>query len=545
MADASFDVVIVGGGNKGLILGMYLARYGGMSVGIFERRHEAGGGWSTDEGAAPGFLADYHCAGVGYVYNLTTQLDFPEWRELGGGLTNPKIACGGIFKEDDSCVALYSKSADPNWELTAKSIAQFSGRDAETWIRLENLYRDVMSPYFLEFLLNPPPPVGEPDAMDKLLKDPKAGIDPSWIFKTPLEVLSETFESDAFIAFLIKQVYSGIVAAADSSGMGLHVLLAALGLPYTRGVVGGTHSWAHAAVKIFLGDSGKIFNKREVEKVLIEDSRAKGVRLADGSEIEAKKLVVSTLDPYNLCFKLIGKEHFNWQTLRKVERLERRETCITWYTWALHEPPHYIAARENPDIDSTAMLDITSKDPEMTSRLKAMRQAGIMPRGDDLDLMFLQHNCVDKTRAPEGKCAILSEQFVLPANALSEKEWLEFKKVHAEDTIKEWGKHAPNMTWDNVIGYVPLTPYDCCHLPNMAPTGNWAIIDDGIPSQYGRHRPVPELARHKTPIQNLYATGSAWPPYGDGASWQGYNCYKIIAEDFGLRKPWEEQGRLW
>ena len=99
------------------------------------------------------------------------------------------------------------------------------------------------------------------------------------------------------------------------------------------------------------------------------------------------------------------------------------------------------------------------------------------------------------------------------------------------------------MTWDNVIGYVPLTPYDHCRLANMAPTGNWAVIDGGYPSQYGRFRPVPELARHRTPIKNLYATGAAWHPYGGAGCWQGYTCYKIITEDFGLRKPWDEQGR--
>jgi len=36
MADASFDVVIVGGGNKALIAAMYLARYAKLEVGIFE-----------------------------------------------------------------------------------------------------------------------------------------------------------------------------------------------------------------------------------------------------------------------------------------------------------------------------------------------------------------------------------------------------------------------------------------------------------------------------------------------------------------------------
>ena len=43
MADATFDAVICGGGNKSLMLAMYLTRYAGMSVGIFERRHEIGG----------------------------------------------------------------------------------------------------------------------------------------------------------------------------------------------------------------------------------------------------------------------------------------------------------------------------------------------------------------------------------------------------------------------------------------------------------------------------------------------------------------------
>lgn len=42
MADKSYDAVIIGGGQHGLIVGNYLAR-NGMSVGIFERRYEMGG----------------------------------------------------------------------------------------------------------------------------------------------------------------------------------------------------------------------------------------------------------------------------------------------------------------------------------------------------------------------------------------------------------------------------------------------------------------------------------------------------------------------
>ncbi len=49
MADKTFDAVIVGGGNKALLLALYLIKYGGMSVGIFERRHEIGGCLATEE----------------------------------------------------------------------------------------------------------------------------------------------------------------------------------------------------------------------------------------------------------------------------------------------------------------------------------------------------------------------------------------------------------------------------------------------------------------------------------------------------------------
>ncbi len=78
----------------------------------------------------------------------------------------------------------------------------------------------------------------------------------------------------------------------------------------------------------------------------------------------------------------------------------------------------------------------------------------------------------------------------------------------------------------------------------MAPNGNWICIDP-ISSQLGANRPIPEMADHRTPINNLYATGIAWGMDMAASSTQGYTCYKSIADDLGLRKPWEEQGRPW
>lgn len=48
MSDATFDAVIIGSGHNGLCLAAYLAR-AGLSVGIFERRHEDGGGATRNQ----------------------------------------------------------------------------------------------------------------------------------------------------------------------------------------------------------------------------------------------------------------------------------------------------------------------------------------------------------------------------------------------------------------------------------------------------------------------------------------------------------------
>ena len=57
--EPTFDVIVIGGGHNGLIAANYLAR-AGLSVCIFERRLEIGGGLSTEESTVPGFYHNLH-----------------------------------------------------------------------------------------------------------------------------------------------------------------------------------------------------------------------------------------------------------------------------------------------------------------------------------------------------------------------------------------------------------------------------------------------------------------------------------------------------
>lgn len=540
MADKSFDAVVIGGGNKGLVTALYLAKYGGMEVGIFERRHELGGGWSSEESAAPGFITNTHAATIGKFYHTVMPWDFPDFEEKGGTWKPYYVAHGSIFEEDQTAVAVYGEDYDPDQEKSAREMARFSERDADTWLEWWKKWKTKIEPAFLATIYNPIPQAG-PTALEQAMADPALGIEPVWQIKSAIALLRDLFESEALHAHFLRTVHawSGN-SPPDSEATGMGQFLGNFLFCLYGCIEGGTHSWAHACHKLYLGCGGQSFTKNHVAKILIENGKAKGIRLSDGTEIEARKLVVSTADPYTLCFGLMGEEYFAPRTLRRIRYLERRNIAITWYHWAVHELPKYTAEGISPDIGKCGALNLITKDPEALARESAWKKLGKMP--PDLCLMVWSHSLIDAKQAPQGKYTVASEQFVLPANMLSEREWRAFKKQHAEAVIAHWQKFAPNMNWDNVIGYDPLTPFDCCRLLNMGPQGNWAVIDN-IPSQSGRFRPIPELARHKTPVANIYATGTAWPFTACAMVCQGYNCYKVIAEDFEVEKPWDVDGR--
>jgi len=228
---------------------------------------------------------------------------------------------------------------------------------------------------------------------------------------------------------------------------------------------------------------------------------------------------------------------------RRIEILENVFGCLMWYSFAVHEAPKYEAAAFNPDINDTFYLALAEdNDPMHVSRECYWTRLGRWPPLEDYCPTVWSHSIPDPSYAPAGKHIVNHEQLGPPATAHTEKEWIEVKKRYAEELMGIWQKHAPNMTWDNVIDCEFNTPYDQLKLKNLAPNGCMALLDR-VPYQTDDKRPIPELANHRTPIKNLYATGSAWHLGANSGSTESYNCYKIIAKDMNLAKPWEEQGK--
>ena len=548
MADAKYDAIVIGGGNKGLATAMYLTKYGGMKTAIFEIRHEAGGGWSSEETAAPGFVVNTHSTSHSTWYYELIWEDFPDFKEKGGELLFYKGGTGMVFKEDDTCLVMYTSAHDPTWEKTAQNVARFSQKDADTVLKYAKVWDDFIYPEFRRWVWTTPI-AGRPDPfMQSLLTEgPKHGLDPLWLYKSLMQVLDELFESAEIKCSLIRACYSWWGGPADYPATGLHGFIYSLGGSREFGFVkGGSHSSAHAAQKIVVENGGKIFTRKEVDKVVIENGKAKGVRLMDGSEVEAK-VVVSTLSPQLLCSKLIGEEYLPQGIIAKMRALCTYIAPDVWWSgWALHEAPNYKASSFNPDINQTFWIGLGDKDPWSSSKEFWRRMLGReYPGAPIIEAVpaVWCHSIVDPTVAPSGKHSAGTEVYTCATDQFSEKEWVQYERAHAEYMLNKWSQYAPNMTRDNVIGYDIASPWDITYrLPQTPIHGTWNILD-GVISQIGWNRPIPELSDHRTPIKGLYGTGSGWHPMGGAIASGGYTCYKVISEDYGLRKPWEEAGR--
>jgi phytoene dehydrogenase-like protein len=549
MADKTFDAVIVGGGNKALLLAMYLIKYGGMSVGIFERRHEIGGCLATEELSAPGFRGNTHANQIFPFYYAPVYRDFPEFWDYGARWEQHLCSDGFVFKDKENCLAIYSVKHDPTQERTAREIARFSQTDADLWVKLWNVYNsDEYQRMMTDMLFKPAEERMTGEVMERqamvLPKMMELGWFPDTLTMnaTALRAVQERFESQELQSCILRQAISGVMDI-NEPGYGMRALGMAPILPLIGFNRGGTHQIAHAAHQILTQSGCQFFTNQHVDKAIIENGRATGIRLADGSEVAARKIVVSTLSPSQLIFELIGEEHVDDILKRRVKLIQDTFGCLMWYQFAVHEAPKYKAEAFNPDIHETLWLGMQpDPDPIHQARECLYQKLRKFPPMEDYAPTVGCHSLVDPSFAPPGKHVVYNEQLAPAATTFSEKQWLEIKKRYADELITLWQDYAPNMTWDNVIGVDTNSAYDHRRMLNLGPNGTMAGIDRP-PFQVEENRPTPELANHRTPIANLYATGGAWHIGSNAGSTEAYNCYRIIAKDLGLDKPWEQAGK--
>jgi beta-carotene ketolase (CrtO type) len=552
MADASYDAVIIGSGHNALITGCYLA-YSGLSVAVFEGGDEIGGGTQSDETFIPGFI----CEPFALITRLWSHPVYTDFKLAEKGLdwVFSKASRGAIFL-DGTCIVNYpavvvvdkmtgrTEYYKENAEKTFNSIARISEKDAETARLLDEKIRTKWRPALAEVTFSPPKPWGKKDAVERLMDDPDSGFEPIYSVMTLEQMAHELWESPKMQSLFMRraQVPTGLWPG-DVPGPVYMAMIAGVCLP---GVidslpVGGMRALPHVLQRAFSEMGGKVFVRHEVDKVLVEGGAAKGIRLRDGAEIKAKKMVISGVDAEQTVLRFLGDDYVSPKIARRVRNILHDRGQFLWGWVALHEPPRYKAEDYDPDCTLLFGKYLLPNDADyMTSKYEAEARIYGLPK--NLLMAIYEVSPLDKSRAPEGKYLGGVEIVAGPIRSLSEKGWLKLKDKLSKEIIRQWQSYATNINKDNLIDCYIYTPFEMAKR-DISMGGGEPYMGDGVASQMGRFRPIPELSGYRMPVKNMYLASSAASGFGGVKGASGYICYKVIAEDFGLRKIWEEKGR--
>jgi beta-carotene ketolase (CrtO type) len=546
MADSSYDAIVVGGGHHGLIVACYLQK-AGLKTAIFERRAKLGGAVTTESGPAPGFLMN-PCSNWSRFYSHPAYQDF-NLGEKGMKYVFPDQSAAMVF-DNDTCLVGYSafkvvdhvtgKTAysEENVQKNLKEIARFSERDAETAQELLRRYLAKWQTAFNKYRMSPPTPWGEKNELEKLCDDSKDGIDPVYQFMTCQQVAYDLFESDELRTFFMRGAMTS-TGIAPEDVLGIYWFLHTIGLVLSWSPpaipVGGNGVISDALQAAFTEMGGQFFVNSEVTKLIIEGNRAKGIRLKNGSEVEAKQLVVSDLSAYQTVCQLIGEDYVRPKIIRRIKNIKYDRHNIVWATYAVHELPKYKATCFNPDCGLQPRLYTGPRNAEYCAN-KYHAETLLNGIANRLLLFIGTDTMWDRTRAPEGKHILGIEEFTAPVRFFSPSQWEQLRIDFEDAIIREWQIYAPNMTKENVIACHVNTPYD---IANEHANLHEGCIDAGdmIVSQLDRFRPIPEMYDYRTPIKNFYICSAATHSGGGTGRGSSYCCYQTITQDFKLSVP--------
>ena len=518
--ESDWDVVVIGAGPNGLMAAAYLAK-AGLKVALVEARYEIGGGLATDEILYPCYSSNPHV-----VYHLMVDY-MPVIRDFnldGPSLVwiKPNAQTGMVF-EDGKSLLLTRMIED-----TKDSISKFSLKDAVAFGKVMRSWRRIVDEIVAPATYVPPM---SPLDMTIALQRTEVGNEMlELIERSPLDIITETFENDRVRALLL---YVSCMWGLDprETGTGFFVpLLLCRGMNKCY-CYGGSHKFASAMAREIVRAGGLILEHAPVSNILMENGRVAGVELAEGRALRSK-VVMSTLDPHTTFFDLVGAENLP----TTLKELIDGWTYDKWSYYTLHvaseEPPRY--ACDDPWINESFM---TIFGIESTDQLLAHWDNVVAGKVAD---NFGGHATCESFFDPHlsDKPGKSISFFQMHAPYEIEGGWDKRGKELEEAALAKWRKAAPNMTRENIITTTYETPEDIeIRFPNMR---RGAIKHgDYKPIQLFCFRPNQECSSTATPIEGLYTCGASTYPGGLVLGGPGYIGANRVAEDLGVTKWWK------
>ena len=526
-ATREHDAIIIGAGHNGLILANYLAR-AGLDVVVLEKRLEAGGGLTTEEVTLPGFYHNLHSLFHDAVDVMPAMRDLRLVEDHHVSYVLPEVQVG-VPLTDGRALTIHVDR-----ERTQASLARFSPEDALRWSEVQRDYHEFMEAIALPGLYSPPP---TPSHQMMALEQTDAGLDYLRLARsTPEDVVRDWFKDETVRAAALFQLAIPRGILTDYAGLGMVVPLVVSQVEPSRLCVGGSHALAHGLWRALLRAGGVTCGMHEVRQILVEGGRAVGVRLVDGSEIRARKLVASGVGFRQTVLRMLDPAAVPDPLKRAAEGFKLDEYSLFAVHLALNEPPDYRAAAFDPDVNQALKVNLGFETVADFQRTWADVRAGRLP---EKPAMYVATPSLhDPSQAPPGKhTALLWQPVPYRPEGRSPEAWDELKESFADRCMEVWHTYAPNMDDRNIIKRFIQTPIDIERkLVNME--GGGVFLGRTSLDQIEYFRPHPLASQYRTPIEGLYLCGGCTHPGGGILGAAARNAAEIIADDFGLQRNW-------
>ncbi|MBI4957370.1 MAG: NAD(P)/FAD-dependent oxidoreductase [Myxococcales bacterium] len=527
MFGEGFDAIVIGAGHNGMALAAYLLKCG-LTVAVLERRTEEGGGLCTEELTEPNFLHNLH-SNYHSLVGLSPVYDDLGLYDEGVEYALPEVQMGSVFS-DGTALTIHTDMA-----ATHASLARFSKKDADTWLRLWDEVRGYLDLLVQTMMFAPPISV---DDITRALV--------AWGVEERSEFLSIRLRKMSVAEFLDKHFEHDRVKAMLAFHAAIcayqpHVRGLAVSYPLLLGKIanwhlcrGGSHKLAHALLRVIVRAGGRVFPQVPVEEIVVEDGRAVGVRVPDGF-VRARRLVASSVDVSQTFERLLRPEHVQPATRAAVARVRYQDASLFNVHLALDGLPRYRAAAFDPAIDRAWIVNVGYESlADFAEDFDAIR-AGRAPEVPRLNAAV--NSLYDPTDAPEGKATGLLRVFAPYALAGGGAEaWDADKARYAEACVARWRAACTNL--DGLVRRTAAeSPLDLERRMVNYRFGDW-MVGRIHPDSLLDHRPTDDLAQYRTPIRGLYMCGASQHPHGYVTFAPGYNCLDVIADDLGLEKWW-------
>jgi phytoene dehydrogenase-like protein len=523
------DVVIIGGGHNGLVCAAYLAR-AGKRVLVLERRERVGGAAMSEE-VFPGFRFSV----FSYVVSLLRPEIIRELELPRHGLHILPLESTLTPLQEGGKAGSYLAQWNDH-DQNRRELARHSLRDAEAYdefgVELHQMAR-IIKPILA---VAPPDPaslhprellgLARVGRMFRNLDRKKFNTLWKLLTMSSAEYLDTWFETEALKATKSASGIIGTMLGPRSPGTAfvlLHHYMGELdGVFRAWGFAKGGNGSVSAAIASAARALGaEIRTNAPVEKVRVENGRAKGVVLEGGEEIHADT-VVSGADPRRTFLQLVGETHLPGDFTESIKRFKFRGSSAK-VNLALGELPDFTCMPgRGPHLRGAVSIS-----PSVAYLEQAYDDAkyGEISRRPYMDIVI--PSMLDPAMAPPGKHVM--SIFVQYAPYQVNGGWDDARREALGDAVLDTlAEYAPNIK-SAVLHRQVVTPADIERVVGLT-EGNIFQGELSLQQMFFL-RPAPAWSRYRTPVAGLWQCGSGTHPGGGVMGASGRNAaFALLGE---------------